>query len=723
MSRLRYSVVTLSFSIACLGTTARAAFVCEPFANPPVVHGEGISERVGDIVLTCTGGVPSATVTANLFFFLNVNLTNRLVSNTTNALSGLIFTADNGSGPQPILATPTQIGPGSLVYNGATFTLSSTGAVTLQLANLRADANQLMFASGSLIQVTLGSNPNSVLAVPSNQFVVGTPQHGLYAAISSQIVCNSRGSRLPGDIGSFASFLGSGAAFNSTRLTEGFASSFGTRTAWQSLNADTGTRIIVNYSGFPPGARLFVPNVIAGSDAVKPTSAGNLGLSASGGQYAPGGNGSLLLSLVQFNDTNGARGTPVYTPGAPGSGTVSFDAMSEVALNNGSGSAVYEVVDENPSVQESAQVPTFLSLAPFSGAAIETSETVSLAPLSTVETATLKDPIPRFEQVAVPPDCSIVGDCNAPYFPHLYVVETSLNYTAPAGSSYVVNYIQVQNQSGGLLEWSTSLKYLSGSGWLTISPTNGVGNATIRLDASPGALAPGTYSAILTIDAGPIAGSRDVPITFVITEASPPPVPVPRIQSVVNAATSAAGPVAPGSIATLYGTNFGGKNVMVTFDGIAGQILYAGSTQINLVVPSALGTKTSTQVIVSVDGNAGSAFTANLAPFAPGIFANGILNQDNTVNSAKQPAALGTIIQIFATGLSGNGTITATLGGVTVPDLYYGGPAPGLDGVQQVDLFLPTSLTGTSVPVAVCGTPPGGQTVCSPEVAVPLTGQ
>ncbi len=43
------------------------------------------------------------------------------------------------------------------------------------------------------------------------------------------------------------------------------------------------------------------------------------------------------------------------------------------------------------------------------------------------------DPIPRFQQITPPADCTIVGDCSAHYFPALAVPETSLQYTAQAG--------------------------------------------------------------------------------------------------------------------------------------------------------------------------------------------------------------------------------------------------------------------------------------------------
>jgi len=722
MFRLLFAWVFLLLSAAILPVaSATTTLTCVPSATPTVVHGEGITERIGDIVFSCSGGAPEAKVIANLFIFLNVSITNRLAPGTSGAFTGITLTADNGSGPQPIASPPVQIGEAALVFNGVNFTLSSFGSVTLQLAGIRGAANELNFAANRNMQVLIGLNPTQVFGLSSNQLTVGIPEHGLYAGYSTKIICSQQGSLLPADTSSFASFLASGAAFGSTRLTEGFADSFGPLSAWQNLNADSGTRLIVHYSGFPPGARLFVPAVVAGSDATQPTAGGDLGLKASGGKYTPGGNSSLLLSLVQNADANGAHGTPVYIPGAPGSGTVSFDLMSEVALTNGAGVAVYEVMDANPSNQENAQFPTFLALAPFSGQSIQTLEDVSLAPISTVQTATVKDAIPRFEQIQIQEDCTIVGDCNANYFPRLLVLDTSLSYTSPAGGQTQTQYLTIENPSGGVLQWTASVTYTNGSGWLDLSPTQGENKSGIRIDAIPGTLAAGTYNAILTIAAGPIAGSRDVPITLVITPPTTPPVQPPSVQSVVNAATFMAGAVAPGSIATLGGTQFSGKIVTVTFDGLLAQVLFNNATQINLVVPAGLGAKTSAQVVVTVDGTASAPLTAALAPFAPGIFANGILNQDNTVNSPKQPAALGGIIQIFATGLSGTGVITAEIGTQLIAQPYYGGSAPGLAGVQQVDLIIPANLSGNTVNVSVCGGPPAGQVVCSPPMSVAIS--
>lgn len=696
-----------------------ATLNCVPSASPQIVHGEGITERVGDIVFNCSGGTPSATLTANLFIFLNVDISNRLTSDSSNTLSGISFTADNGSGPQPITSPPMLNGPGTLVFNGATFTLSASGTVTLRLAGLRGAANQLDFDPSKLMQVLIGLNPSNVLALPTNQLTVGEPEHGLYVAFSGVLVCTQRGSPLPQNVASFASFLGSGASLVSTRLTEGFADSFAPKSDAQNLTADTGTRIWIQYSGFPAGARLFVPTAVAGSDATQPTAGGDLGLTASGGRYTPGSPSSLLLSFVQNTDANGAGGTPVYLPGLSGTGTVNLDSMSEVTLTNGSGVAVYEVVDANPSIQESAQFPTFLAIAPNgNGTSTTTTENVSLGPISTVQMATAEDPIPRFQQIAPPADCSIVGDCNAQYFPTLTVPQTSFNFSTQAGGATITNYVAVQNSGGGIMPWTASLNYANGSGWLSISPTSGQNGGTIRVDAVPGTLAPGTYQATLTVNAGPLAGTRTVAISFVITAATVQP---PAIQSAVNAATFAAGPLTPGSLATLGGSQFSGKNVSVTFNGLPAQVLFSNATQINLLVPASLGSATLAQVVVTVDGTASAPLTVNLAPFAPGIFSNGVLNQDYSLNSAKQPAAPGSVIQVYATGLSGTGVITAKIGSQVVAQPYYGGLAPGFAGLQQVDLILPADLTGNSVNVSVCGGPTAATVVCSPSVAVAIS--
>jgi len=710
--RLLFSAILLS----CALTPAQAQILtCTAGSLPPVVHVEGITERAGDIVLNCSGGAAGATISGNLNIFLNVSVTNRVIGST---VTDGIFTVDNGSGPQPANVPGVLQGTNALVFNGLSFTLSPFGSAVLRIANLRVAANQAGVFPPNSVQAVLSFTAGSLVSLTSTKVQIADPTPGLYDNFSAKLICGPRGSLLPDNTGSFANLIATGTIFNSTRITEGFADSFSPRGVNQNQNADTGTRILVRYAGFPAGARLFVPDVIAGSDTVQPTAGGDFEVRASGGQYAPVAGGTLLLARVANANSNGGGGNPVYFPGAIGSGTVSFDSISELTFNNGAAYVAYEVMDANPSVEETAQFPTFLGLGPNStGDQILTSETVSLATLSTVTAATQGDPIPRFQQLPVASDCSIIGDCGAFYYPKLSVDQASLKYAAQAGSNFQTAYARIINAGGGNLVWNVLVHYSTATGWLRIDPLFGTGNGAIRVDAIPGNLSAGTYSAIITVDAG-LGGSIDIPVTLSIT--GTPVVQPPTVQSVVNAATLATGPVSPGSLATIFGTRFAGTNVMATFDQFAAQILFHNDTQLNVAVPAALGLKTSASLIVNVDGYASTAQTVTLAPFAPGIFPNGVLNQDYSVNGISHPAPQGSIIQIFATGLSGNGVITAKIAGQMINSPYYGGPAPGLIGVQQVNVVVPSGLFGPSVNVAVCGGPNADQVVCSPDTPVAI---
>jgi uncharacterized protein (TIGR03437 family) len=713
-----YSLILLLLGLGLASTCVaqNSNLTCNATSVPPIVRAEGITERIGDIVVNCSGGAPGAKITGNFGVFLPVNVTNRIAGTT---ISGVNFTVDSGSGPQAVTTPGTLAGPGNIVYNGLTFTLSSTGTATLRIAGIRVAASQLMLLPNTAIQASLTFNSGTLISLTSSTLIVGQIARGLYTGSSTALICAPTGSTLPSTVG-FASFINSGVIFSSTRMTEGFADAFGSRNAPANLNADTGTRFIIRYAGLPAGATIYVPNVVAGSDAIQPTGGGDFGVPPSGGVYAPGGNGSLLLALVQGAGSTGAGGSPVYAPGAPGSGPVTFDTLSQVPLSSGSGYAVYEVVDSDNSTLETAQFPTFLGLAPQSvSTPVTTSSTVTFAPVSTVQTATATDPIPRFIAVAPQNDCSIIGDCSANYFPRLFVDTTAISLTAQAGSPYQVAYRIVNNQGGGIMQWSATVNYQNGSGWLSVSPDAGLNNATIRVDTTPGNLAPGTYRANIVVDTGSVSGQKTIPVTLTITAAPPPPAPVPSVSKVVNAASFADGPVAPGSLATIQGSKFAGKTLAVTFDGIAAKILFANDNQINLLVPAELGGKSSSQVMVTVDGNASPAQTVKLVSMAPAIFSAGVLNQEYSVNSANNPAAPGSIIQIFATGLSGPGPITARINDRNIDAPYYAGVAPGLIGVQQVDLVLPADLSASTASVSVCGSIPGVD-VCSPAANVAI---
>ncbi len=692
--------------LGAIGLVAAQPTVCSTTSAPLLVRAEGLTERVGDILFSCTGA-PNATLSINLSVQLNTAITNRLSAG--NLVTGTVLTADNGSGPQAVVAQPILQSQNNLIWNGVVLTFSPQGTLNIKIADVRANAA----GSGShgLIVAILSMSSGSLLITQSS-LEVAVVEVSLYAGFSGKLICAQSGSMLA-STSSFQDLILGGTIFTTTRITEGWAGAFPPRSAPPSLNADSGTRFIVKYSNFPQAARLFVPNVVAGSDAIQPTAGGDFGLPASGGAYAPSANGSLLLALVPGADSTGAGGSPVFTPGA--AGTTTFDGVTELQISGGTAYAVYEVVDSNPFSLESAQFPTFLGLAPNAvTAAVQTGESVSYAATSGVATASATSPIPRFVAPTPPNDCGIVGDCGANYFPQLTVNPAALQYTLPAGGMNQTQYVPVKNLGGGVLNWIASLSYTNGSGWLNLMDATGVNNGTVRLDANALNLTPGTYGATLTVDAGG-AGRRLVAITLVVTQA----VAVgPQVTAVENAASFEKVPVVPGSLATIMGSAFNGKNVSATFDGLPATILFSNATQINLLVPSGLGAKTSSQLVVAVDSASSAPMTVQVAPFAPGIFAGAVVNQDSTVNSVSNGAAAGSVIYFYATGLSGSGAISVRIGSTELTNLYYAGPAPGYPGVQQINAALPAGLRGVTTSLYACGTSAGGE-VCS--LPYPLT--
>jgi uncharacterized protein (TIGR03437 family) len=394
--------------------------------------------------------------------------------------------------------------------------------------------------------------------------------------------------------------------------------------------------------------------------------------------------------------------------------SVLFSTLTQVPLTSGAGSAVYEVIDANPNIQEYAQFPTFVGLPNVAGQTpVVASEAISFGPYSTVSTAMAGLAVPRFSAPLPTNDCSVVGDCGANYFPVLTATAASLQFVSGASGNVLSQYILVNNTGGGYMQFTTSVAYTgSATGWLTVTNQNISGNenhATLIVNANPTGLAQGTYQATVTVNAG-TAGTQSFTYTLTV---GPPQI---TISSIVNAASFQTGPLVAGSLATIKGANLSGKVVTVTFNGIAGTVLYDSAGQINVQVPSSLASSSSAQVVVTADGNSSAAATVQLATISPGIF--GVLNQDNTVNSSANPAVSGTVIQIFATGLISpvsSGQIITGLGNTGIPTLYSGA-AP--NGVQQVNAQLPANAASIPGILVVCGTGTTGALVCSPAFII-----
>lgn len=203
----------------------------------------------------------------------------------------------------------------------------------------------------------------------------------------------------------------------------------------------------------------------------------------------------------------------------------------------------------------------------------------------------------------------------------------------------------------------------------------------------------------------------------------------PRI---LNAASNADGPVAPGMLATLRGEGFGpaeaasapsGPNgwpkllgdVDVYVDGEAAPLLYVSARQINLQIPASVNGKTQVTIEVYHQKASRARTTARVAAAAPGVFPQ-LVQEDGTINAATNPAARGSVVLLFATGLGTAPLSTLDIKVGTLPaQVLWAGPAPGLPGITQINLRLPSgffSPGGMPVTLKAGGaTAPGGLSV------------
>jgi uncharacterized protein (TIGR03437 family) len=201
----------------------------------------------------------------------------------------------------------------------------------------------------------------------------------------------------------------------------------------------------------------------------------------------------------------------------------------------------------------------------------------------------------------------------------------------------------------------------------------------------------------------------------------------------VTAVTDAAsfGPrVAPGSLATIFGTNLAGSDASagatplpaslggtaVKIGGNAVPLVYVSPTQINFQVPQALAAGQQSLVVTS-GGSSSSAFTFTVLGQAPSIFQYGTnhavaQNASNAVNSDTAPAASGSVITVYLTGQgavnnpvtdgaatpssplsTATAKATATIGPQNAP-VQFLGLSPGFVGLAQANIQVPTLPTG-----------------------------
>jgi endo-1,4-beta-xylanase len=234
--------------------------------------------------------------------------------------------------------------------------------------------------------------------------------------------------------------------------------------------------------------------------------------------------------------------------------------------------------------------------------------------------------------------------------------------------------------------------------------------------------------------------------------------PVPSIASVTNAASFAAGFVAPGEIATLFGNNLTsatGINLTSSlplptdFLDVAVHVngspvpLFAidnvnGQQQINFQVPWEVANQTTAAIEVLHSGIVSQSVTVPVVAAQPGIidYSSGgnnfgvILHANYQLADIGHPVQAGETVLIYCTGLgvvhsppadgaaaSGQTTIATpvvTIGGISAA-VPFSGLAPGFVGLNQVNVVIPQGVPSGNQPVVL-----KMGSAASPPVLIPV---
>jgi uncharacterized protein (TIGR03437 family) len=207
-------------------------------------------------------------------------------------------------------------------------------------------------------------------------------------------------------------------------------------------------------------------------------------------------------------------------------------------------------------------------------------------------------------------------------------------------------------------------------------------------------------------------------------------------------------PVAPGSFVRIRGNEVAGnrslapaigpsgtlpvshQGLQVFLDGMPAPLLRVAPHEITAVVPFDVRVGDRVSVRIVQNGAQNGAVTSDLVvetqPAAPGILTAdrsgfgdaAALNEDGSVNSSRNPAAPGSVVSLYLTGLgpfdpaAREGTVAAAPGAVrsgvevslygSPAEVLYAGPAPGLlAGVYQVNIRVPETPLEDWTPLSV----------------------
>jgi len=342
------------------------------------------------------------------------------------------------------------------------------------------------------------------------------------------------------------------------------------------------------------------------------------------------------------------------------------------------------------------------------------------------------------------PSIPVTFRVREPLPPAIVVTAFGLTFTASAGGpAPAPQQVVVTNGGEGTLAWRVAASTFNGGPWLVATPSGGEGVGAVTASVDVAGLQPGTYTGRLAFTAD---GATNSPTHVSVTLGIGRGQPVFTRTGVVNAATFQPTPLAPGEILSIFGSRLGPRDgvaftlepgarrlpetlagTRVTFDGVAAPLFYVSDQQINLQVPFEVAIRNATRMVVAVEGLDPGEMLLEVNEAVPGIFTidgsrAAALNQDSTLNGPDNPAAAGSVVQLFLTGqglldlVVRTGELAPTSAPFPAPRLdtavtidslnarvLFAGLAPRFVGLLQVNAEVPRGVTASAQARVVVG--------------------
>ena len=426
--------VVLALALGCVvpASAQSNTFTCSATASvPPNIRHEGLTELLGDIVLTCTGGLTTPTgqpiPQANITVYLPAPFTSRIVPSNTTSTEALLLVDDPAGSQVKVCPTPTNgltcVDTGD---NGASFatnggynafqgiippqpggtttppmavtflgvpvdppTSSGAPARVYRITNVRINASLLPSQSLGVypVQALVSVSSSTSISINNSQQTVGYATPGLAVnptgTAKTLLLCQSYGS---------ASDPFSPYSVGTATFTENFTSAFKKRTEAVQVTpgtvyaeatesglevagvpaADFGTRLMATISNIPSNVSVYVDSSATYN-------------ATTGAGCTPDGTADCSYAVLVSGPTatdSGANGYPAYAP------NVITDVTD--SISGGTLQVVWEVGDNNPQAYDTFSFGIYVVTTAGNLSTTATPVTVSesFAPLSSVVSAT-----------------------------------------------------------------------------------------------------------------------------------------------------------------------------------------------------------------------------------------------------------------------------------------------------------------------------------------------